>query len=100
MLQRKLIWFTLATHAAAFLTNTPASLPQRSRCQPLRAAAMSALPELPAREWAGAMAKQALSGLQLEYPHKVDHLWLESDGPLVSPSSIHPVFYGNYDWHR
>jgi len=50
-------------------------------------------------EWAGAMAKQALSGLQLEYPHKVDHLWLAQDGPLASPALLHPVFYGNYDWH-
>lgn len=50
-------------------------------------------------EWAGAMARQALSGLQLEYPHKVDHLWLVQDGPLASPASLHPVFYGNYDWH-
>ena len=50
-------------------------------------------------EWAQPMARQALSGLQLEYPHKVDHLWLSSDGALASPSTLHPVFYGNYDWH-
>lgn len=53
----------------------------------------------PSTQWAGAMARQALSGLQLEYPHKVDHLWLAQDGPLASPASLHPVFYGNYDWH-
>ena len=51
-------------------------------------------------QWAGPMSKQALSGLTLEFPHKVDHLWLSQDGALVSPSSLHPVFYGNYDWHR
>lgn len=49
--------------------------------------------------WAGPMARQALSGLQLEYPHKVDHLWLAEDGALASPSALHPVFFGNYDWH-
>ena len=53
----------------------------------------------PPAEWADAMAKQALAGLQLEYPHKVDHLWLARDGALSSPASLHPVFYGNYDWH-
>ena len=45
------------------------------------------------------MARQALSGLTLAYPHKVDHLWLRSDGPLPSPEALHPVFYGSYDWH-
>lgn len=49
--------------------------------------------------WAGPMARQALSGLQLEYPHKVDHLWLAEDGALAAPAALHPVFYGNYDWH-
>lgn len=45
------------------------------------------------------MSRQALSGLRLEYPHKADHLWLAADGPLEAPSALHPVFYGNYDWH-
>ena len=70
-----------------------------SRADPSARPVMStALPA--SSEWAPAMAKQALSGLQLEYPHKVDHLWLATDGPLESPSALHPVFYGNYDWHR
>lgn len=50
-------------------------------------------------QWAEPMARQALSGLRLEYPHKADHLWLASDGPLQKPSALHPVFFGNYDWH-
>ena len=50
--------------------------------------------------WAGPMARQALSGLQLEYPHKVDHLWLAEDGALAAPAALHPVFYGNYDCTR
>lgn len=50
-------------------------------------------------EWAEIMCRQALSGITLEYPHKVDHLWSKSDGPLISPSSLHPSFYGSYDWH-
>ena len=49
--------------------------------------------------WADVMARQALSGLTLQYPHKLDHLWVEDDGALVSPSDLHPVFFGNYDWH-
>ncbi|EKX54382.1 hypothetical protein GUITHDRAFT_99864 [Guillardia theta CCMP2712] len=50
-------------------------------------------------DWAKPMAEQALSGLRLQYPHKVDHLWLQPDGPLKSPEALHPVFCGNYDWH-
>ena len=60
---------------------------------------MRAEPPAPS-QWAAPMARQALQGLQLEYPHKVDHLWLDSDGVLESPSALHPVFFGNYDWHR
>ena len=48
---------------------------------------------------ADTLAKQALSGLRRQYPHKVDHLWLDADGPLPSPRALHPVFYGSYDWH-
>lgn len=48
---------------------------------------------------ADTMAQQALSGLTQPYPHKADHLWLEDDGPLLSPQELHPVFFGSYDWH-
>jgi len=50
-------------------------------------------------DWAQPMSEQAMSGLRLQYPHKVDHLWLQADGPLKSPKALHPVFCGNYDWH-
>ena len=50
-------------------------------------------------DWVQRMALQALSGLHQQYPHKIDHLWSESDGSLQSPEVLHPAFYGNYDWH-
>ena len=89
---------TVASPGAAFLSGAPLVW-LSSRADPSARPAMSAALPVPS-EWAPAMAKQALSGLQLEYPHKVDHLWLATDGPLQSPSALHPVFYGNYDWHR
>jgi hypothetical protein len=50
-------------------------------------------------DWVERMTRQALAGLHQQYPHKVDHLWVENDGSLKSPDALHPAFYGNYDWH-
>ena len=60
---------------------------------------MTRLSMLASLQWPDVMANQALSGLRLQYPHKVDHLWMEEDGLLSSPAALHPVFFGNYDWH-
>ena len=50
-------------------------------------------PELTAR-----LASIALGHVTREYPHKVDHVM---DGPadVYTPRSMHPVFYGSFDWH-
>jgi len=43
-------------------------------------------------------ARLALSHVRREYPNKLDHVLLSSDD-LQSPSQLHPVFYGSFDWH-
>jgi hypothetical protein len=39
-----------------------------------------------------------LSHLGREYPHKLDHV---IDGPqdAQTPSALHPIFHGSFDWH-
>lgn len=39
-----------------------------------------------------------LGHLGREYPHKLDHVL---DGPedVQSPSALHPIFHGSFDWH-
>jgi len=43
-------------------------------------------------------ARLALSHVRREYPNKLDHVLLNDDD-LRSPSQLHPVFYGSFDWH-
>lgn len=40
----------------------------------------------------------ALGHIAREYPHKLDHVL---DGPqdATTPSALHPVFHGSFDWH-
>ena len=40
----------------------------------------------------------ALAAVRTPYPHKLDHLILAAND-LPSPTQIHPVFDGSYDWH-
>ena len=49
-------------------------------------------------EFATRLAGVALGHVEREYPHKLDHTL---SGPLDvrTPSSLHPIFYGSYDWH-
>ncbi|PSJ40395.1 DUF2891 domain-containing protein [Sphingomonas deserti] len=50
-------------------------------------------PEIAAR-----FARIALGHVTREYPHKLDHVM---DGPedVLSPSQLHPIFHGSFDWH-
>ncbi|MEA3064013.1 MAG: hypothetical protein QOJ27_448 [Sphingomonadales bacterium] len=50
-------------------------------------------PDLAAR-----FAAIALGHVTREYPHKLDHVM---DGPedVLSPSDLHPIFFGSFDWH-
>jgi hypothetical protein len=47
---------------------------------------------------AATFAQSTLSHLTREYPQKLDHV-LTGPEDLLSPSVLHPVFHGSYDWH-
>ena len=54
---------------------------------------MTLTPELGA-----AFARAALANVTREYPRKLDHLLSAPHGDLT-PRTVHPAFYGSYDWH-
>ena len=39
-----------------------------------------------------------LGHLGREYPHKLDHV-LDGPDDALTPSALHPIFYGSFDWH-
>ncbi|WP_379548306.1 DUF2891 domain-containing protein [Qipengyuania sp. DSG2-2] len=47
---------------------------------------------------AARFARIALGHVGREYPHKLDHV-MEGDGDVLSPRTLHPCFFGSYDWH-
>jgi hypothetical protein len=55
-------------------------------------------PQILTRERASAFAKLALKGAKREYPNKPGHVHL-NDADAKTPKSLHPAFYGCYDWH-
>jgi hypothetical protein len=44
------------------------------------------------------MMRVALGHVTREYPNKLDHVLL-GDGDLKSPRTLHPIFFGSFDWH-
>jgi len=40
----------------------------------------------------------ALGHVRREYPHKLDHV-LDGDADARTPSALHPIFHGSFDWH-
>lgn len=50
-------------------------------------------PEIAAR-----FATIALGHVTREYPHKLDHV-LDGPADAATPRSLHPIFYGSFDWH-
>jgi hypothetical protein len=52
----------------------------------------------PARAYASRFARVALDNIGREYPNKPDHVLQGADDALA-PRTLHPVFYGCYDWH-
>jgi hypothetical protein len=50
-------------------------------------------PELAAR-----FATLALGHVEREYPHKLDHV-LAGAEDARTPSALHPIFFGSFDWH-
>src|SRR5262245_47132273 len=47
---------------------------------------------------ASAFAKLVLKGISKEYPNKPEHV-LAGPDDLKSQKSLHPAFFGCYDWH-
>jgi hypothetical protein len=43
-------------------------------------------------------ARVALSNMTKEYPNKLDHV-LNKRADVKTPSQLHPVFFGSFDWH-
>ena len=39
-----------------------------------------------------------ISHLGREYPHKLDHV-LDGPADAQTPSALHPIFHGSFDWH-
>lgn len=50
------------------------------------------------KEKAGAFVQLALKGIDREYPNKPGET-LRDAKDIMSPSAMHPAFYGNFDWH-
>ena len=50
------------------------------------------------REQASSFARLALKGLSKEYPNKPADI-LNGDQDVRRPRSVHPAFYGCFDWH-
>lgn len=44
------------------------------------------------------MATNALAHIGREYPYASQHV-LESDADLQPPRTLHPIFFGSFDWH-
>jgi hypothetical protein len=49
-------------------------------------------------ETANCFAEIALGHVRREYPHKLDQV-LEGPEDLLTPSTLHPIFFGSFDWH-
>jgi Protein of unknown function (DUF2891) len=48
--------------------------------------------------YAAHFASLALAHVTREYPNKLDHVLYDATD-VQSPKSLHPIFYGSYDWH-
>lgn len=50
------------------------------------------------RDMADRFARLTLSHVGQEYPHKLDHV-LNGPEDVDTPSRLHPIFHGSFDWH-
>ncbi len=56
------------------------------------------MPQTLTLEIAARFAATALGHVAREYPHKPDHV-LTGPQDVRTPSSLHPIFHGSFDWH-
>ena len=47
---------------------------------------------------AARLVRTALGNVTSEYPNKLDHV-LTGPGDLLTPRTLHPIFFGSFDWH-
>lgn len=83
--------FYLFLTAILLLSSRPALLSQPPTASPNPQTNLS-------DDQATQLAKLALAGLQREYPNKPAHV-MTGPQSLLSPQTLHPAFYGCFDWH-
>jgi hypothetical protein len=47
---------------------------------------------------AASLVRIVLDNVVREYPNHIMHM-LNSDADALAPRTLHPAFYGSYDWH-
>ena len=65
---------------------------------PQSAASQPRHPEVLREEQASRFAALALKCIAREFPNKPEHV-MNNDADVRNPKSLHPAFYGCYDWH-
>lgn len=50
-------------------------------------------------KFADTYAKIGLNNIQRQYPHRLDLVLNTPTEEALKPASLHPAFYGSYDWH-
>lgn len=64
-------------------------------CLPIGALAQSVLDE----QLALRLARLPLKCIDQEYPNKTSHVDISDEDARLTPSQLHPSFYGCFDWH-
>jgi hypothetical protein len=84
----------------AVLSGLVASYLTYERLKARPTAPMTSEPPTPplSQEQASAFARLALKGIQREFPNHPGHIINDADD-LKSPRTLHPAFYGCFDWH-
>jgi hypothetical protein len=86
--------FGLLASAMIFSFTSGFAAPEPSADKP--AAAKGALKMTP--EQASAFARLALKGIRKEYPNKPGDV-INAEADVKGPRTVHPAFYGCFDWH-
>ncbi len=70
-------------------------------CGRLKKRSLTEMPEMFMtldQDTASRFAQLALQGIPREYPNKLDHV-MNSAAEVMTPATLHPAFYGSFDWH-
>src|SRR5947209_5862716 len=81
------------TLALMLLALTVSTLQAQTRAAPSKGGELTL-----SREQASRFARLALRCVGKEFPNKVEHV-MNDAGQVQSPRTLHPAFYGCYDWH-